>query len=422
MAFTESFTGAANTDLAALGTGWTRVDGSSGMAAINASNQLKCTTTDTNGAAYTAPDCGTADHYAQSVFRGATGAFHACVRVVDRSNFIGARGYVTSFDCYKKVSGSFTLVGTYASTPSSGDTVKIEISGTSVTVYVNSISRITGTVSDAVFSGVTTCGLVARNAAADPWTDDWESTQTGGGGPVISYFSAIAGAGAGTGGMSARSNAIASSIGAVGASSGQKSISLGISIIAGAVGSASGTKAASAGISAIAGLLGALETMLPGTAQWNAIAGALVSVTHSTARLSTIEAKMGARADMVGVHQAVRALQAIAGSVASIQGPPDDDRTSTFQALAGAAIALSKTTARIASIVASAGVIGANVATSIRAAQISAIAGLRAALHAINPETTGALLTVAVSAQAAYVCSISAQAAYNCMLTEAILQ
>lgn len=260
----------------------------------------------------------------------------------------------------------------------------------------------------------------------------WVVFGSAGGGGVTSSFSAMVGSTSSESVASNRFASLSASAGTISASAAMKSASLGISIIAGSVGSAAGTKAASAGISAIAGLLGALETTLPGTAQWNAITGAAVAVTHSTARLSTIEAKLGSAASVVGVHQATRALQAIAGAVVSIEGPLDDDRTSTFEALAGTAIALSQSTARIASLVAKVGTLGADVAKSIRTAQIAAIAGLRAAIQAINPETTGALLTVAVSAQAAYSCAVSVaaaysvalseRAAYNCTLTEAIVQ
>lgn len=189
MAFTESFTGSSGTDLADLGTGWTRADGSNGMAQINGSNQLKANTTDSSGALYYI-DTGTADHYAQHVTKKLSWSssipFGSVVRGVDRSNYIGARVVTGSgAELYKRVSGTFTLVGSYSYTPALDDVVKLEISGTSVTCYVNGVSRVTGTVSDGVFTGVTKAGLVPRGSTGDPWLDDWECTSSGGGGGVV---------------------------------------------------------------------------------------------------------------------------------------------------------------------------------------------------------------------------------------------
>lgn len=180
MAFTETFTGSADTDLVALGTGWTRVDGTAGWAAINASNGLKCTTSDTSGAAYTAPDCGTANHYAQAVINGSGNCFAACVRVVDRSNFIGGRVSGSTWELYKRVSGTLTLVGSSASGFTGGDVMKVEISGTSAALYKNGASQASGTVSDGAFTGITKVGLVPRSGAVNPWLDTWESTQSAG--------------------------------------------------------------------------------------------------------------------------------------------------------------------------------------------------------------------------------------------------
>ena len=221
---------------------------------------------------------------------------------------------------------------------------------------------------------------------------------------------------------SAAVSSFAGRAGSASSSSAAKSASLGLSAIAGSVGSASGTKSASAGISAIAGLLAAMETAGVGTTEFNAIAGALVSVTHSTARLSTIEGKVGSIGSVVGLRGAISSLQAIAGAIAQIQGPLSDDRTSSFAAIAGAAAALSKTTARIAELAARAGVLGAHTAATIRAAQLAAVAGLRAAIAGINVETAGKLLTATVSARSAFDCAVSARSAYNCSISEAIIQ
>lgn len=267
-------------------------------------------------------------------------------------------------------------------------------------------------------------------STSTPTIGAWEFVS--GGSAVQSTFSAKAGLRATSGSQSARGVAVSAKAGTRGAVSGSKSVAIGLSAIAGAIGSVSGKKAATAGISAISGLLAALETTTPGTSDFNAITGALVSITHSTARLSTIQARAGALGNIAGVHRATRALQAIAGAVASIEGPPDDNRVSSFAAIAGAAAALSKTTARIASLAAKAGLLGRDTVATIRAAQIAAIAGLKATIAGINVETAGKLLTVSVSARAAYGCalsealafgcSVSSQPAYHCTVSEAIVQ
>ena len=417
MAFTDDFTGTSGDNLEDR-TGWTLASGTAASAEINASNQLKTNGTGSTGHSYQAPTAGSADHYAQCVYRGgSSGPLAPCVRVTDANNFCGIRAEGTQYNLYQRVAAGFTSKGTYSATPASGDVLKVEISGTTATFYLNGVSRITGTSISGSLTAQTP-GLICRTTAVDPFIDDWESTQAGG--PVISYFSALSGVSGVNAGSTARGAGVSGIAGAKAAGSASKSISLGLSAIAGSIGSASGTKSASAGISAIAGLLGALETAGVGTTDFNSIAGALVSVTHSTARLSTIEGKVGSIGSVAGLRGAISSLQAIAGAVASIQGPLSDDRTSSFAAIAGAAAALSKTTARIADLAARAGALGTTTAATIRAAQISAVAGLRAAIVGLNGEDVDTLLTVAVSARAAYECVASARAAYNCTISEAI--
>lgn len=419
MAFTDNFTGTNGDDLEGR-TGWTLAAGSAGAAEINASNQLKASGTGSTGHAYTAPDAGTADHYGQCVYRGGlSGPLAPAVRVTNANNYFAIRPEAAAYTLFRRTTAvGLVSIGSYATTPASGDVLKLNISGTSLEFFLNTVSRIT--VTDSAHSGVQTPGIICRTSTADPWIDDWESTQ--GGGLVISYFSAVAGARGVNSDATGRAAGLVARTGSTSSATAAKSISLGLSAISGAIGSSSGKKSATAGISAIAGLLAALETTTPGTSDFNAITGALISITHSTARLSTIQARAGAIGNIAGIHQATRSLQAIAGAVASIEGPPDDNRVSSFSAIAGAAAALSKATARIASVAAKLGAIGSETATTIRAAQVAAIAGLRAAIAGINAEAAGRLLTISVSARAAFECAISARATYHCTVSEAIVQ
>jgi hypothetical protein len=191
VAFTDAFTGTNGTDLAAYSANWTRVDGGANTVQIQgnaAQNNIDGTGTET---AYTAPDCGTANHYAQAVQNGNTAGgsdgFPVCVRLVDSANFIGARSNSGSvaFELFKRIGGSFTSVGSYSVTPAANDVMKLDMSGTGATFYLNGVSRITGTISDGTFTGISTVGIVGRGQSANPWIDDWESTQGGGGGGGI---------------------------------------------------------------------------------------------------------------------------------------------------------------------------------------------------------------------------------------------
>lgn len=226
------------------------------------------------------------------------------------------------------------------------------------------------------------------------------------------------------------SSAFAARIGSTAAHSAKKSTSAGLTAIASALGTISDRKAATAGISAISGLLGALSTTTPGTADFHAIAGALVNVTHATARIATIQAKAGTTGQAAAIHGATRSLQAIAGAVGSVTKAAAEAHSSAFAGIAGAAAALSVRTARIAATAARLGLLGTDTAKTIRQAETAAIAGLRVAVIGINGEDIGTLLTVAVSAraaygctasnQAAYRCTASSQAAYHCTISEAI--
>lgn len=185
MPFTDAFTGTNGDDLEGR-TGWTRVDGAAGAAEVNASNQLKfSSTTET---AYTAPATGTGDHYAQADFLDFSHSFFpVCIRVTDKDNFIGLRLFGASEkQIYKRVSGTFTLLYSSAGVPAG--VYKLEGSGSSINLFRNGVDAGNPVATDSAHSSVTTPGLVCRSGTADPVIDDWESTSAAAGGTAVPVF------------------------------------------------------------------------------------------------------------------------------------------------------------------------------------------------------------------------------------------
>lgn len=184
--FTDSFT-RADENLEAS-PNWTH-DGNitGGMAIV--SNELRCTTTDSSGTAYKAPDQGSTDHYVQFAVRNTTsntGPF-ACCRLGDRSNFIGVRpGFVTSngqLEVYRRVGGTLTSLYTGgAATVALADVIKLQVLGSNFTVYKNG-SVLTGPTAigdGGSLSANTRSGFVAR-ATVNTSFDDFETGTVAGG-------------------------------------------------------------------------------------------------------------------------------------------------------------------------------------------------------------------------------------------------
>lgn len=110
--FTDDFTGTSGDNLEDR-TGWSLTDGPAGAAEINASNQLKYSTTSSAG--YQAPAASNSNHFAQAVRRyepvGSTWFFPWCICFADSSNFIGLRFIDAAGDkqeVWKAIGGSFT--------------------------------------------------------------------------------------------------------------------------------------------------------------------------------------------------------------------------------------------------------------------------------------------------------------------------
>ena len=66
----------------------------------------------------------------------------AAVRVADASNFYGLRATTTSFEIFEVVSGTpATLLDLGAPYPTATDTIRLEVSGTTLKAYINGVLR-----------------------------------------------------------------------------------------------------------------------------------------------------------------------------------------------------------------------------------------------------------------------------------------
>lgn len=156
---------------------WTRVGGTAGALEI-VSNRVRCTTSGAD-TAYQAPNQGTADHYVQTKLLdvgsyGGGASFLAC-RLADDNNFIGVRWTGSSWSVFRRVSGGFSSVGSFASpAPSVGDVIKLQCEGTNYALFRNGVSVGTGAIGAPTLTSTRT-GLIARSAVQDPWLDDFET-------------------------------------------------------------------------------------------------------------------------------------------------------------------------------------------------------------------------------------------------------
>lgn len=151
---------------------WTRIGGAAGAAAV-VSNQLNdASATETP---YSCPNIGSTNHYAQAVWaRGSANVSFIGARVVDANNYVGVRYSGGALQLYKKVSGSFTLLGSYSYTVASTDVLRVEASGDNVRALVNGVERVAPTSLGGSLGSSTLCGVIARSTAG-AWIDTFEA-------------------------------------------------------------------------------------------------------------------------------------------------------------------------------------------------------------------------------------------------------
>lgn len=160
--FQDSFTEGSDTALSShtpdVGTSWSLVwqTGASSKATVIASTD-RCRTDATvanSGVMYSADATySTADYEVSAVISAGwtgTNKLYLIVRMQDQENMYALRigTGASNTRMYKKVAGTWSAIGSFMTDPSIGDTVKIRVSGTTLTWYINGTLKDTQTASD----------------------------------------------------------------------------------------------------------------------------------------------------------------------------------------------------------------------------------------------------------------------------------
>ncbi len=127
-------------------------------------------------------DCGESDGDIQVTLATFADQMGLAFRLSGDNDFLFLAAYSGSgYSLYERVGGSSSSLGTYVTTPASGDVIKVTFSGSSLEVFVNGVSRFTATSSFNLTK--TEHGLWAYGASgtAARW-DDFSFTGSGGGG------------------------------------------------------------------------------------------------------------------------------------------------------------------------------------------------------------------------------------------------
>lgn len=159
---------------------WTRVGGTAGALQV-ISNHLRCNTSGAD-TAYQSPDQGSVDHYVQikllSLASLGGGGSFICCRLADANNYVGVRWTGSAWSIFRKEAGSYNSIATIATpVPVLNDIVKLQVVGTTYTLFLNGTSIGTGPIGSAGMTSTRT-GLVARAATQDPWLDEFASAPT----------------------------------------------------------------------------------------------------------------------------------------------------------------------------------------------------------------------------------------------------
>jgi hypothetical protein len=153
---------------------------------ISSNQGYKANTASTHEVAYLESSVADVDVEVTLTAIGASAAGGVCARFADDSNYLHAQCGTggTPVYLFKRVAGSFTQLGsTYGGTLVANDVMKLTCNGSSLTVYINGVSRITAT--DSAGSTNTKHGLYAYSANTDsPLFDTFSITAAGGSGPV----------------------------------------------------------------------------------------------------------------------------------------------------------------------------------------------------------------------------------------------
>lgn len=144
------------------------------------------------GVSTTAEDVGRAEsnlasdnHYVQATIIGTPSNWGILARfssAVADTYYLGQATNTTTLELYKRVTGTFTQIGSAGSlTIASGDVIKLECNGTAIKVYQNGVQRIS--VSDSAISGNVRTGVRFGDNAQT--LDDFSAADLGGASGVI---------------------------------------------------------------------------------------------------------------------------------------------------------------------------------------------------------------------------------------------
>lgn len=165
--FQDTFTEAADTALTShtpdVGTGWSLVwqtASTSKITVIASTDRARTDATVANSGVIYSADAtyGTADYEASMVVAagfGGTNKVYLIVRMQDQENMYALRigTGASNTRMYKKVAGTWTAIGAFQADPAIGDTVKIQVSGSTLKFWYNATLKDTQTDSDITAAG-----------------------------------------------------------------------------------------------------------------------------------------------------------------------------------------------------------------------------------------------------------------------------
>lgn len=162
--FSDDFNRANGTD---LGSSWVEVSGDWSIV----SNQLSPGAAGGTIILRAADAMASNDHYAQATFAATTAASQG---IWCRGNANISSGYLwrndgSSWDLFRVVGGSFTVIGTYAVAAVAGDVAKVQAVGSTITAFVNGVQRVS--VVDAGVATGTGVGIRSESVAAIRFDD-----------------------------------------------------------------------------------------------------------------------------------------------------------------------------------------------------------------------------------------------------------
>lgn len=376
MAFLESFD-RADENLEASAN-WTRVDGAAGAGAVRSNQFAQLSATNT---LYQCPDQASANHYAQAASQvsGAWTGFMA-IRATDSNNFIGIRPGTNVVELYKRVAGTFTLLGSATVTTAVGVVYYVEGSGNNLTVKADGVTKL-GPTAETAQNTVTRSGLVVRTTL-NPTLDSFESG-------ALSSAAALAG---NAQAQAAAGGALTTAIQMIGAAvvvaTASGALSTSIPLTGSAIVTATATGDLSTQIrldgTAIAQALASagLTTGIP-------LAGAAVAQATGSGDLSTGNIAGNAQAIAAAVGSLTTYI--VLSGAAIAQALASGDLTAPGSGLAGAAQALATATGQITTQIPLVGSAQAYASAAGGLTTIIQIAGAAAAVSAATGDLTASI-------------------------------